>query len=284
MSINSNNFEGINDPQHIENNYQYYDTNRFTWCRLESLDFVINNIIAHIDKDSEFVIIHDVENKTANGSIGRHEYILTSLSYSYNNNYNIFVMNEHCARELGILYQRQTINIYNAYDISFEFFYQKYNYDFTNFRTDKTIFIITPNSIECDDKSIIYLGYCLSNQYINVKIISADDYTRSQHGNSSAVDVDVFNHIFAAEHNHRYKRFTSDNIYRISDVVSIYNDISDLEPRNNLSANREKDGAVVMRDMRYERNTIDDVKNTMHLKKYLKYKQKYIELKNKYNL
>jgi hypothetical protein len=256
MSINSNNFEGINDPQHIENNYQYYDTNRFTWCKLEYLDFVINNIIASINRDTEFVIIHDVANKTANGSIGRHEYILTSLSYSYNNNYNIFVMNEHCARELGIHYQIETINIYNAYDIPFEFFYDEYNNNFTNFRTDKTIFIITPNSIECDDKSIIYLGYCLSYQSINVKIITQDDYTKSQHGNSSAVDVDVFNHIFAAEHNHRYKKFTSDNIYRISDVVLIYNDITDIlnsNPRNNLSADYENDGTTVMRDMTNKR-------------------------------
>ena len=142
-------------------------------CDLKDMD--LNKMIDFLKRRREQIVIYDLANRARFGE--RENFMLNSFYYVNSaenlnlNAFNIYVMNNNCARELGLpLVNDDEIIVLNGRDRVFN------SWD-PNLRTEKFICVITQDKIECDDKVAIYIAYRI-NDISRTSIVSADDYTR----------------------------------------------------------------------------------------------------------
>ncbi len=169
---------------------------------------ILNKFVTSIKETERNIILHDVPNLTVGGN--RQIYISNVISKTNPADINIFVLNNDCSDELNL----GTYNNITIIDNDLPYFY-----------------IVTPNSIECDDKTIIYISYLINNKD-KVSIISNDDYTRDQH-ERIAVDLQVYYDLGLKEKIIKNGLHLSKNsITRIPQVSHIYTSFDEFI-RNN---------------------------------------------------
>lgn len=245
------------------------NNNEYTNCDLKNDD--LNKMIEILQSppnNDKTIFLFDLANRAPWGS-SRKDYIMDNFR---SDSFCIFSMNNNCAKELKLPRVSQP-NILVIYGDNNELLrHLRLPHKMHN---NKLIFVITENSIECDDKVIIYISYKINNPQ-RVKIITADDYTRPQH-DREAVDLGTINTYFG--HN---IPINENKIKRIPNVASIYRNSSDYPNRKRIyfdaKINNETDQLIDFQDL--EKMPEDQIMDENYWKnKYLKYKLKYIELK-----
>jgi hypothetical protein len=232
----------------------------------------INNLLLCINNNDIPVNLYDVANQTnpfVNNSIS--QYIKNHSNIMPENpRYDIFVLNSACAKNLLKLPIVYDIQIYNGTIIS-----SLLSPTLNNEYLKKYVFlIITPNSIECDDRILMYIAYTINNK-TRTTIYSDDDFTRIQHGKSTPVDIRLLHEI------------GKEVVPSVSNYVRI-NNIANIISRGRLRTHFDSlstDTHIKDKIDAYSRN-INGLSSHPrgspgYYNKYLKYKKKYIELKNR---